>query len=215
MKIRGIVAVSFAIVASAACAQAAARAHASGKKLAGYNMIVVKAFTIDKSPATSGAPEGLETMLHARAVEALKAKAIFDGVVDAAPAAPANSAESDARVDLRISPAPPMVTRPRGAEADEPGSGSRRVNLNGTVVSFSKGNRATRYLTDGLGAGESKLKMRFTLTDAKTGGELVSWTEEGTFKGTLTPFGGSGNEATAGAANGVVKRLLKEIEKNR
>jgi hypothetical protein len=202
------------VVASAMCVQAA-RAHAASKKLAGYDLIVVKAFTIDKGPATSSAPPGLESMIHARAVQELQAKAIFDGVIDAAPPATDTAEPSDQRVDMRISAAQPIVTGPPGAETHLSGRADRRVALSGTILSFSKGNRATRYLTDGMGGGKSKLTMRFTLTDAKTGDELMSWTDTGTFKGTLSPFGGSANQAMAGAANGVVKELIKQIEKNR
>lgn len=43
----------------------------------------------------------------------------------------------------------------------------------------------------------------------------MNWTEQGTFKGALSPFGGSANQATSGATNGVVKGLIKQIEKNR
>jgi Domain of unknown function (DUF4410) len=214
MKCR-IAALGLLLVSCAAAAQPAARSQPP-KKLAGYDVIVVKAFTIDKNPATSGAPEGLESMIHARAVEQLQAKAIFDGVIDAAPpAASEDDGRIDARVDLRVSPVQPVVTGVPGAEARDSTGADSRVVLNATILSFSKGNRAARYVTDGLGAGESKLQIRFTLTDAKTRAELMSWTDEGTFKGALSPFGGSANQATSGAANGVVKRLIKQIEKNR
>lgn len=216
MMVRQIAAMSLAIFACAAIAEARPARHSpQAKKLAGYDAIVVKAFTIDKTPATSSAPAGLDSMIHARAVQELRAKAIFDGVIDGAPAAPENAAGSDSRVEMRIAAAPPVVTEAPSAGTRESTNTDHRAILSGAVVSFSKGNRATRYLTDGLGVGESKLRIQFTLTDAKTGAELMSWTETGTFKGTLTPFGGSANQATAGAANGVVKGLIKQIEKNR
>lgn len=212
---RGIAVSVLLIFAGAAIAQAAGHPRASEKKLAGYNVVVVKAFTIDKSPATNGAPEGLGSMIHARTVEQLQAKATFDSVIDAAPPPPENSGRVDARVDMRISAAQPVATGVPGAQPRESTDTERRVVLDGTILSFNKGNRAARYATDGFGAGESKLKIHFTLTDAKTGAELMAWTEQGTFKGALSPFGGSANQATSGAANGVVKALIKHIEKNR
>lgn len=213
--VRRVAAIILIALAGATIAQAR-HPPTSAKKLAGYDVIVVKAFTIDKSPATSGAPEGLESVIHARAVEQLQARAIFDGVIDAAPpAASEDDGRVDARVDLRVSPVQPVVTGVPGVEAGANTGAERRVVLNGTILSFSKGNRAARYVADGLGAGESKLQIRFTLTDAKTGAELMNWTGEGTFKGALSPFGGSANQAMAGATNGVVKRLIKQIEKNR
>ncbi|MGH9562148.1 MAG: DUF4410 domain-containing protein, partial [Terracidiphilus sp.] len=103
---------------------------------------------------------------------------------------------------------------PARAQPAEGNRADRRVILNCTILSFSTGNRAARYLA-GFGAGESKLKVRFALKDAKTGADVMSWEQTGTFKGMFTPFGGNANTAFAGAANGVVKGLMKQIEKNR
>jgi hypothetical protein len=213
--IRRVAALGLIALAGAPIAGAAKHPRASAKKLAAYNVIVVKAFTVEKTPATSNAPAGLGSMIHARAVEQLQAKAIFDGVVDAAPPPPEDTARLDARVDLRVSTAEPVVTGVPGV-AERANTGTeQRLILSGTVLSFTKGNRAVRYATDGVGAGESKLRIRFTLTDAKTGEELMSWVETGTFKGMVSTFGGSANQATSGAANGVVKALIKQIQKNR
>jgi hypothetical protein len=212
---RRIAVLALVALASSAISAAAGHPRASAKKLAPYNVIVVKAFTIDKSPATSSAPSGLESMLHARAVEQLQAKAVFNDVIDAAPEASEDTGCVNARVDLRVSAAQPILTGVPGAEPRQNAGAGRRLALSGTILSFSKGNRAARYLSDGLGAGKSKLKIRFTLNDAKTGAELMSWTETGTFRGIVSTFGGSANQATAGDANGVVKALIRHIQKNR
>lgn len=189
------------------------RRQSNAKKLADYQVIVVQAFTIDKGAAAT-APEGLETALHARAVQELQAKALFDAVIDAAP--PPESAPTPiGSVDLRVGAAQPDA--PRGASVPQPDGSrrdERRLLLRCAVLSFSKGNRAARYVA-GFGAGESKLKVRFTLADAKTGAEVMSWEQSGNFKGMFTPFGGSGKRASNGAANGVVKGLMKQIEENR
>ncbi len=184
------------------------------KKLTAYNVIVVNAFTSGKTSANEDAAAPVNGMIHARAVRELQASALFDGVIDAAPVPSENPASADARLDLRISPVQPVVSGPPGAETTEHVQANRRVILNGTILSFSKGSRAGRYL-GGFGVGESKIKIRFALTDAKTGMELMSWIQTGTFKGTLSAFGGSTNQATAGATNGVVKGLIKQIAKNR
>jgi len=207
---------AFVLIAFAgvAVAEAAGHARGSARKLANYTVIVVKGFT-SAGPATSSTPAGLDSMIHARAVQELQAKAIFNDVIDAAPATSEDTGRVDARVDLRASPAQPGAAGVPGVEPPANTAADRRVILNGTILSFSSGNRAARYLSDGLGAGESKLKIRFTLTDAKTGAGLMNWTEEGAFKGALSPFGGSANQAMAGATNGVVKRLIKQIENNR
>jgi Domain of unknown function (DUF4410) len=211
---RFLAAIALIAVSGGGAVQAAGHSRAPTKKLAGYNVIVVQAFTISKSVAASSTPAGFESMIHARAVEQLRAKAIFDDVVDAAPAAE-DSGRVDARVDLRVSPVRPVANGVPEVEARAGTGAERRLILNGTILSFSRGNRAARYLTDGFGAGESKVKIRFTLMDAKTGAELMSWTGQGTFKGALSAFGGSANQAVTGTANGVVKGLIKQIEKNR
>lgn len=149
-----------------------------GDKAGQIHLIVVKGFAIDAGPATSIAPAGLDSMIHARAVQELQAKAIFNDLIDAAPAFSEETGRVDARVDLRVSAAQPGAAGVPGVEPPANTGADRRVILNGTILSFSSGNRAARYLSDGLGAGESKLKIRFTLTDAKTGAGLMSWTEE-------------------------------------
>lgn len=190
------------------------RSATTAKKLSDYKVIVVEAFTIDKNPATADFPKGLELLIHARAVQELQAKALFDAVVDAGPAVPEDAAAPNAPLDMRVgavSPAPSPV----GAQAARDAvSAGRRVDLHCVILSFSKGNRAARYVA-GFGPGESKLKVRFTLTDAMTGTEIMSWEQTGTFKGTFTPFGGSSGQASDSLANGVVKGLIKQIEKNR
>jgi hypothetical protein len=192
----------------------AARAAAHEKKLAAYKVIVVEAFTIDKSATAQDAARGLASELHERAVEKLQAKALFDAVVDAAPVRSNEPSTPNGPVDLRVRAAPPPIGTAAAQTPDNRPRSDRRLILHCAVLSFSKGNRAVRYL-GGFGAGESKLKVRFALTDAKTGAKVMDWEQTGTFKGTFTPFGGSANQAMASAANGVVKGLIKQIEKNR
>jgi hypothetical protein len=203
------------VTAGAACAAPhASRLQAHSKKLAGYKVIVVNAFTIDENAAAK-APRRLDETLHARAVQELQAKAIFDAVVDAAPATSESAAGPVAPLDLRVGAVSPdeRSAAPTQKPQNIAGAG-RRVVLDCVVLSFSKGNRAARYVA-GFGAGESKLKVRFTLTDAKTGAEVMSWDQAGSFKGMFTPFGGSVSQATKSEAGGVMKGLIKQIEENR
>ncbi|MGH9640535.1 MAG: DUF4410 domain-containing protein [Bryobacteraceae bacterium] len=186
----------------------------AAKKLAGYHTIVVDVFTIAKNPSTANFPKGLASAIHGRAVQELEAKALFDAVIDAAPIASSQPDDASGRVDLRISPVTPEIAAPAGTPSPAEGVRNRRLILHCKIVTFSKGNRAARYLA-GFGAGESKLKVRFTLTDGDTGAAVMSWEQTGTFKGTFTPFGGNNESAFYGAANGVVKGMIKQIEKNR
>jgi hypothetical protein len=203
---------------------AAARSHAArspaqqpAKKLAGYTVIVVEKFTVDKNPATEDFPKGLETMMQGRAVAKMREQKLFEKVIDAAEAPAVQPAASNPAPSDDTRAAAQTGTRGEGAGVQKPtasGAGERRVSLNGTVLTFDKGSRAARYF-GGFGAGESKLKVRFILADAQTGTEVMRWDQVGTFKGMFSAFGGSQEEAFASTANGVVKGLIKEIVKNR
>jgi len=186
------------------------------KKLAPYRAIIVEAFTVEKGPATKNIPIGLESALQTDAVAKLQAAALFAGVINAAPA-PAEAADVAQPLDLRVNAAQPIAPDSAAGEiapAQPLASQDRRLILNGTIVSFKKGNRAARYLA-GFGAGESKLKVRFTLQDAETGAQVMSWEQTGTFKGMFAPFGGSSGKAGHSEADSVIKGLIKKIEENR
>jgi len=160
-------------------------ARTQEKKLAGYNAIVLQDFSVDKNPATEDFPKGLETMMHSRAVAKVRDEKVFNKVIDAGE-----------------------------APATQTDSSQRSVVLNGTVMIFDKGSRAGRYWV-GFGAGQAKLKVRFVLTDAGTGAEVMHWDQIATFKGTFNAFGGSQDQALTGVANGVVKGLIKQLRLNR
>lgn len=135
-RIAALVLIAFAGVPAAG---AGGHSHATAKTLAPCNVIVVDTFTIDKNPATSDAPAGLDSMIHARAVQQLQTKAIFNDVIDAAPpAASQDSARVDARVDLRVSAAQPVMTGVPGAQPRDSTVSERRVILSGTVLSSVK-----------------------------------------------------------------------------
>lgn len=193
----------------------AAQHQQGAEKLSPYKAIVVEAFKVQKSPATKNFPIGLESALQNDAVSKLRAAALFDAVINAAPA-PAAESSQVAPLDLRVNAAQPIAPSSAAGQLAAPQAAShgRRLILQGTVVSFNKGNRAARYFA-GFGAGESKLKVRFTLVDAKTGHEVMNWDQTGTFKGMFAPFGGGSGKAGNSEANGVIKGLLKKIRENR
>ncbi|MGH9738594.1 MAG: DUF4410 domain-containing protein [Candidatus Acidiferrales bacterium] len=213
-KIAGFIAVAVIASAAAFAAPRASRSAKDARKLAPYNAIVVKPFAIEKYPSTADAPDGLASAIQKRAVQELEANALFDAVIDASPMVSSQSDDASGRVDMRISPVARGIAATAGTPSPADGMRDRRLILHCEVVSFSRGNRAARYLA-GFGAGESKLKARFTLTDEKTGADVLSWEQTGTFKGMLTSFGGGNQSAVNGAANSVVKGMIKQIEKNR
>lgn len=213
-KIAGFITVAVIASAAAFAAPHASRSAKDAKKLAPYNAIVVKPFAIEKNSSTADAPDVLASAIQNRAVQELEANALFDAVIDAPAKTSPQSGDANGRMDLRISPVAPATAIPPGTQAPAAGIRDHRVILRCEVLSFSKGNRAARYLA-GFGAGEAKLKVRFTLTDEKTGAEVMTWDQTGTFKGMFTSFGGGNQSAVNGAANSVVKGMIKQIEKNR
>jgi hypothetical protein len=86
----------------------------------------------------------------------------------------------------------------------------RRVLLGCTILVYDKGSRAARYFV-GLGAGQTKIKARFILTDAQTGKEVLRFDQQGTFKGMLSSFAGNQDDAAIGAARGLVHALVNQI----
>jgi hypothetical protein len=87
----------------------------------------------------------------------------------------------------------------------------RRLILSSSVVALEKGSRAKRYFA-GLGAGQSKVKVRFAVKDARTTTEVLSFEEQGSFKGVLSAFGGSEEEAFVKVASDVVENLIEELK---
>lgn len=82
--------------------------------------------------------------------------------------------------------------------------------LTGKVILFNKGSRAARFWI-GLGAGRAKVKVRFVLTDKKTGKEIDRFDCEGKHYGWV-----QGNEGAAVEAMGdIVDRLIDRFKSRR
>lgn len=162
-----------------------ALAQSNKKPLAGYTMLVVEKFTVEKSKATEEFPEGEEEVLQKGAIARLRNKKAFTEIIDGAESSTVTEATN-----------------------------SKRVIVSGTIIEFKKGSRAKRYVV-GLGAGATKIKIRFVFRDADSKRELLSVDREGKFSGANTFTGGSGTQAMAGAEDNIIDRLVKEIDKNR
>lgn len=81
---------------------------AGREKLSQYTAIVVVAFTVQKSPATKNFPIGLESALQDDAVSKLRAAALFNAVINAAPAPAAESSVAEP-LNLRVNAAQPIA----------------------------------------------------------------------------------------------------------
>ena len=158
------------------------------KPLSAYSSIVVSNFEIDKTSATEDFPKGLEKLMQSRAAKDLREKKIFAEVVDG----------SDT---------------PAAADAGKE-SASKQVILSANVVSYDKGNRAARAWV-GFGAGESRIKMRYTLRDAATNSVVLQFDQLNTFKGTNAVYGGNQDDASIKPAISAVKEMIKKLETNR
>ncbi len=192
-------------------------AQQSTKKLAGYTAIVIEKFGVEKNAATEDFPKGLEVVMQGRAVLKVREQKLFEKVIDGteAPAVTATVENKDAVKEAGTTEKTEPKPRELIAQKDTAAApGERRLILSSTVVLYDKGSRAARYW-GGFGAGQSKVKVHFTLRDAQTNAEVMSFDEQGTFKGMLSAFGGSQEEAFTKAASGVVKALVNELVKNR
>jgi hypothetical protein len=163
----------------------AALAQNNKKPLADYTAIVVEKFTVEKTQATEGFPDGEEAVLQKSTISRFRQKKTFPETIDGT----------------------------ETAISAEPTNGKRMI-LSGTIVGFNKGNRAARYIV-GFGAGATKIKVRFVFRDAESGQELLSVDRDGKFTGMFNLVGGSGTQAMSDVANDVIDGLIKQINKSR
>ena len=173
--------------------------EAAKKPLAGYNLVVVEKFIIDKNPSTEEFPKGQEMVIQSDTVGRLRKLKLFEEVIDATEA-PAPEATNPAAPQAEVK----AVTAPA----------KRRVLLGGSVITYDKGSRAGRWLV-GFGAGATKVKVRFIFRDAETGAEVFRTDRQGKFYGTISLVGGGKEHAVSEAAGDVVDGLIRDIQKNR
>jgi hypothetical protein len=169
-------------------AVAAAEKPKSGKPLTGYNTIVVEKFSVEQTEKTMGfSPRMLESV-RAEVIDRLQAERLFAEVIDA--------------------------TQLPAAQPETSATTSGALLLSGTVTEFSKGSRTKRAMI-GLGAGASKVKVRFLFRDAQTDTELLRTEHKGKYHGLLGIGGGDEGYAMEEAAGDVVDGLIKDIKNNR
>ncbi len=187
-KLQTTLLVSCLLAGSAAALQAGSAAK---KPLAGYDTLTVEKFTVASTEATRGFSPRQAEAIRADVIDRLRAGGPFPTVVDPSeePAA-AESANPD------------------------PATGTRQLVLCGSVIKFSKGNRAARHFI-GLGAGAAAVKVLFVFRDPDTGQDVFRTERQGKFYGTVSAFGGEGSQAVAEASGDVVDGLMKDIKKNR
>ena len=165
-------------------------ASARNKPLAGYRSLVVEEFTIEQGAATENFPAGLEVEIQQGAIRRLRNKRVFVEVID-------GSREQEAESGLAGS-----------AESN------RRAILSGAVIEYKQGSRLKRKLI-GFGSGATKIKMRFVVRDAATGGELTTFDHKGSFSCNFCFMGGGKGKAEGEASGDVVDGVVKKIRKNR
>lgn len=102
-----------------------------------------------------------------------------------------------------------------GAEAVKtpPAEKVRRVIVTGTVITFDPGSPTARTL--GIGAGATKLRVRFVFKDAASGKEILTFERSGKYSGHFSGENATNDAAFVASATEVVDGALQEIEKNR
>jgi hypothetical protein len=158
---------------------------AAPKPLAGYNEAVVERFAVEKSCELSPIQSEAVQRTVVTRLRARKLVAVIDRL----------AAEGE-----ELAKAPPA-------------DGVKRMTVTGTVIEFARGSRTARSI--GIGAGATKLRIRFTFKDAATGAELFTTERLGRYSGRFNADGGTNEAGFNAAACEVVDGLIAEMEKNR
>lgn len=147
-----------------------------------YNTVVVEKFETGTEAKNEKFPAGYTEILQKTTVA--KLQNLFDDVVDGAEQAPTPTTEA---AELK-----------------------GRLLLSGSVVGYDKGNRTARWMV-GMGAGRSKVKVRFIFRDAETGQEVWRTDQQGTFAGTFTVGGGRKDKAVSESSRKVIEGFVKAL----
>ncbi len=162
----------------------------TNKPLAEYNSIIVEEVKLDNNPNLAKFPAGHDTNFQKKIVADLQKKKVFTEVIDGM--APADEQK-------------PAANNP---------AGGKRLKLSTTIIDFDPGSKALRY-TIGWGAGATKVKAKFVFSDAETGQEIWSHTQQGKFLGFITVHGTGKDYSVTEASGDIVDGLIKIINKYR
>jgi hypothetical protein len=165
----------------------------ANKPLAGFNVIVVEPFTVEKGEPTKDFPPGEEVNLQLGAVARLVESGMFEKVIDGTQK--------------------PSET-PQPSETPEKES-PRKLILSGTIISFTKGDSAARFMTWPLPVGVSKVKARFVFRDAKNNQEVYQFEKEAKFQATMSGGIATKEEQMSHVKGGLLDALMKQIKSNR
>jgi len=94
-----------------------------------------------------------------------------------------------------------------------PAANVKRIVIDSLVLSFDAGSHAARTL--GIGAGATKLRVRFTFKDAVSGAEVLTLERIGKYSGRFNGGSATNDDAFVASCTEVIDGLVQEIEKNR
>jgi len=165
----------------------------TSKPLAGYTVILVEPFSVEKNQLTADFPAGEEANLQVSTVLGLLESRIFEKVLDGTQNSHGESPSAEKSTS----------------------EGQRIVILSGTIVGFKKGSSTARFMTWPLPVGVSKAKVRFVFRDAASNEEVFRFEKEAKFQAST-----SGGIATKEAQMthlkvGLAEALVKETKRNR
>ncbi len=165
----------------------------SSKPLAAYSEMGVGTFTVEKNAKTKDFPDEYVAAIRKNLLEKLPQQKLFDNIVD--------NTSNHSNID----------------QTDHGNQVPRKklVLLDGTVIDYDSGSSAARFATWPLGAGASKLKVRFIFRDAATGQEIFHTDTTGKFYATTSAGIADKEKQLTKTASSVVDSLIKEIRKNR
>lgn len=170
-----------------------AQQQKASKPLAGYTAVLVEPFTVENNQLTKDFPAGEEANLQLSTLVRLRARGIFESVIDGSQ----KSSEQP----------PPTDPSAKG--------GPRTLILAVKIVAFKKGSSGARFMTWPLPVGVSKAKASFVFRDAASNQEVFHFEKEAKFQATVSGGLATKEEQMSHIKGGLVDALVKEIQRNR
>lgn len=94
-----------------------------------------------------------------------------------------------------------------------PAANVKRLVIDSVVLAFDAGSHAARAM--GIGAGATKLRVRFTFKDAVSGTEVLRLERIGKYSGRFNGGSATNDDAFVASCTEVIDGLVQEIDKNR
>jgi hypothetical protein len=162
------------------------------RPLAGYTVLLIEPFTIERNAATASFPEGEVVAVEKSTLDQVRQPGLFSQVIE-----------------LRGN------TAPSPTNGEIPAGNSRRLVLTSTIIAYEKGDSTARFVMWPLPVGVSKLKVRFVFRDADTNQVVFQTEQAGRFQATWSGGIAGKDQQLREVKNQVADAFVKTIRQNR